>query len=183
MNISIPVLSHAQLHGGGFEAGFFHPVLGFDHLLAMVAVGIVSTLLGGRAIYIVPLSFVVVMFIGSVFGFSNITFFNDELGIAISVILLGLAIAMDRKIPLVVAMVFVSFFAFFHGHAHGLEIPSMSSVYKYASGFIVATIGLHVSGVIIGLVGEKFKHGRHVLRHIGSAIMGIGIYILFELLR
>ena len=114
MEIRIPIPSHMQLHRGGFEAGFLHPVLGFDHLLAMVAVGIISTMIGGRAIYLVPLTFVVVMTIGSTFGFYGIEFIYDEVGIALSVIVLGLFISFSKKTSMVIAILFVSFFSFFH---------------------------------------------------------------------
>ena len=182
MTITIPMPSHAQLHGGGFDAGFWHPVLGFDHLLAMVAVGIISTLIGGRAIYLVPMAFVSVMFIGSLFGYYHLTFVYDEIGIAISVILLGFFIAYGKRTSLVLGMVFVAFFAFFHGHAHGVEIPNVSSVPMYMSGFVLATILLHITGVGIGIGGEKIKHGKILVSHLGSAITGIGVYILYELL-
>jgi len=182
MKITIPIPTHAQLHGGGFEAGFFHPVLGFDHLLAMVAVGIISTLIGGWAIYLVPLAFVSVMFMGSVFGYYHLAFIYDEMGISISLILLGLFIAYGKKTSLLWAMLFVAFFAFFHGHAHGVEIPKVSSVPLYMSGFVLATTLLHVAGVGIGLISKKLQNGKVIISHLGSAIMGIGFYILYELI-
>ncbi|MCH9812336.1 MAG: HupE/UreJ family protein [Epsilonproteobacteria bacterium] len=181
MQISIPIPSHAQLHGGGFEAGFLHPVLGVDHLLAMVAVGIISTMIGGRAIYLVPLSFVSVMFIGSLFGFYGMQFLYNEVGIAISLLLLGIFMSMRWKFSLFFGMSVVAFFAFFHGHAHGVEIPNISSVSHYISGFVVATILLHIAGVAIGLLGERLSQGVSFLSHVGSAISGIGIYILYTL--
>lgn len=182
MQISIPIPSHAQLHGGGFEAGFLHPVLGFDHLLAMVAVGIISTIIGGRAIYLVPMSFVLVMFIGSLFGINGITFINDEIGIALSVIILGAFITLQRNVSLLTGMVLVAFFAFFHGHAHGVELPKVSSMVNYITGFMLATIFLHIAGVIIGVISARLKNGVYLLSHLGSMISGIGIYILYTLL-
>ena len=180
MRISIPLPSHAQLHGGGFEAGFFHPVLGFDHLLAMIAVGIIATQLGGRATYLLPLNFMIVMLIGALFGFNHISFMNDELAIQLSVLTLGIIIAIDKKIFFPLSIIFISFFAFFHGHAHGEEIPKMSSAWKYAGGFILATGLLHLCGVSISYSLNKIPHGRAVVRHLGSAIMGIGFYMLFR---
>ncbi len=183
MQISIPIPTHLQLHGGGFEAGFFHPVLGFDHLLAMVAVGIISTLIGGRAIYLVPFSFVAVMIVGSLFGVYTSFALYDEFGIALSVILLGLLIAFEYKTSLVWSSVLVTFFAFFHGHAHGVEIPNASSIMNYITGFMLATILLHILGVFIGIMSQKTNTGITFLSHIGSAMVGIGIYIFYLLLQ
>jgi len=182
MQISIPIPTHLQLHGGGFEAGFFHPVLGFDHLLAMVAVGVISTLIGGRAIYLVPLTFVVVMMIGSIFGLYSSWVLYDEFAIALSVILLGLLIASGYKTSLIWSSMLVAFFAFFHGHAHGVEIPNASSVLWYITGFMIATILLHILGVSIGILSQQSKRGMTFLTHIGSGMASIGIYILYGLL-
>lgn len=178
MKISIPIPSHVQLHGGGFEAGLLHPVLGFDHLLAMVAVGIISTQMGGRSVYLVPLSFVAIMFFGSLLGMNNIQFLYDEQGIALSVLILGLAIALDKKTPIFIGMLVVAFFAFFHGHAHGAELPRAVSKVEFISGFILATAILHLLGVFIGYIAHKFTKGTIFLSHLGSAIAGIGLYIL-----
>lgn len=183
MHISIPIQTHLQLHGGGFEAGFFHPVLGFDHLLAMVAVGVISTLIGGRAIYLVPLSFVAVMIAGSLFGLYTSWVLYDEFGIALSVILLGLLIASEYKTSLIWSSILVAFFAFFHGHAHGVEIPNASSALWYITGFMIATILLHILGVFIGIFSQKSKRGKNILSHIGSGMAGIGIYILYRLIQ
>lgn len=149
MKISIPVPSHAQLHGGGFEAGILHPVLGFDHLLAMVAVGIIATKIGGKSVYTVPLIFVSVMFLGALFGFNHVSFTYDEIGIAFSVIILGMMIIFSKELPTYAIMLCVAFFAFFHGHAHGVELPNVSSKLSYSVGFVLATVGLHISGIVL----------------------------------
>ncbi len=181
MQISIPIPSHAQLHGGGFEAGLFHPVLGLDHLLAMVAVGIVATIVGGRGVYLIPLAFVAIMFVGSLFGINNITWVNDEWGIAFSVFILGLFIMISKSYPLLLGILLVGFFGFFHGHAHGLEIPKISSATYYVMGFLLSTILLHLLGVFIGLFGQKFEKGAEYISSLGAFIMFIGIYILYRL--
>lgn len=179
MRISIPIPSHAQLHGGGFEAGFYHPVLGIDHLLAMVSVGIISAMIGGRAIYSIPAAFVLTMITGAVAGFYNLSFLNDEFAIAVSVLLLGLIIAISKKIPIVFIMLFVMFFAYFHGHAHGVEMPKISSKLEYIGGFVLATVGLHLMGVAIVGLFNKFSAAKKTLSNIGSFIAGIGFYILY----
>lgn len=181
MKISIPIPSHAQLHGGGFEAGFLHPVLGFDHLLAMVAVGIIATQIGGKQVYILPTLFVCIMFIGALFGFENINFLNDETAIQISLLALGLVIAFEKKFPFVLTVIFIAFFAFFHGHAHGLELPKISNAFKYAGGFILATALLHISGIILTYLLSKLAYGKKILTSIGILIIGVGLSMLFVL--
>ncbi len=163
----------------GFSEGFKHPVLGFDHLLAMVAVGILSAGLGGRAIWSVPLTFVVVMLIGGVLGMYDISLYFVEIGIALSVFLLGIALVAKNSISPIWGMVFVALFAIFHGHAHGTEMPKLSKPVLYASGFILATALLHVGGVFIGLISKKFKYGSQVLKFLGAIISVIGFYLIF----
>ena len=180
MQISIPIPSHAQLHGGGFEAGFLHPVLGFDHLLAMVAVGIIATQRGGRETYVLPLIFVCVMLIGSLFGFKNINFFDDELAIQISLLALGLVISLEKKTSFLTTVVLIAFFAFFHGHAHGLELPKMHNAFKYAGGFIIATGLLHISGILLTYLLNKSPLGKKTVVYIGLLISGVGIYSLIS---
>jgi len=178
MKISIPIPSHAQLHGGGFEAGILHPVLGLDHLLAMVAVGIIATRLGGKYVYLVPLAFVSVMFVGALFGFNHISFVYDEIGIAFSVIVLGLMIAFNQSLPIILVMISVSIFAFFHGHAHGVELPRVSLKEMYALGFIIATTGLHVTGIILTLVITKIPYANKIFALIGGLMVIYGTYLI-----
>lgn len=172
------VYSHTGDTSGGFATGFNHPVLGFDHLLAMVSVGMVSSQMGGKALWSVPATFVLVMLGGGVMGMQGVPLFSVEIGIALSVLVLGLAIAIDKKIPVAVVMAFVGFFAVFHGHAHGTEMPLILKPYMYALGFMTGTTIIHIVGVIIGEVCKKQPEGKNLLRHIGSGIAGIGIHLL-----
>ncbi len=175
----LPSISYAhEGSGGGFMAGLTHPVLGFDHLLAMLSVGILSAQMGGQAIWRVPLTFVLVMLGGGVLGINGIPLFSVELGIALSVLALGVAIALDKKLSPVLAMVFVGFFAIFHGHAHGTEMPSLSKPLFYACGFVLGTAGIHVAGVLVGIIAERIKVGVQLLRYAGAAIAGIGFHII-----
>jgi urease accessory protein len=114
--------AHVLPEAGGFTVGLTHPVLGFDHLLAMVSVGILSAQMGGRAIWAVPATFVSVMVMGGTLGIAGIGILGVEFGIAVSVLALGIALAAEKKLPPIAAMLFVGFFAIFHGHAHGTEI-------------------------------------------------------------
>ncbi len=163
----------------GFISGFIHPVLGVDHLLAMLCVGIISTQIGGRAIWSVPLSFVLVMLVGGSLGIVQIPLFSTELTISLSVFTLGIAIAADKKIPPMLAIVFVGFFALFHGHAHGSEIPDFANPLLYALGFVAGTASIHIAGVSIGLCANKFKK-KQLLRYIGAVIAGIGTILIVQ---
>lgn len=176
----VPGLAHAhEMPGGGFVAGLAHPVLGLDHLLAMVSVGVLSAQMGGRAIWTVPASFVGVMIVGGVIAMNSwFAASYIEMGIAFSVVFLGLAIALARKLPMLIAMAFVGFFAFFHGYAHGLEIPDAAAQWQYIVGFVLGTAGLHLLGVGIGHAFSKIKHGSQALRLTGACVMLTGVYIL-----
>lgn len=166
--------------GGDFISGFNHPVLGFDHLLAMLSVGILSAQIGGKAIWNVPITFVIVMLFGGILGVYRVDLVSVELGIVCSILALGIAIAASKKLPYFIAMMFVGFFAIFHGHAHGTEMPSLAEPVLYALGFVVGTAIIHIAGVMIGLLAKKFKDGQQLLRYLGASIAGIGFYLVFS---
>jgi len=176
----LPALAqaHEMGHGGGFMVGLKHPVLGFDHLLAMVSVGILSAQMGGKAIWTVPATFVGVMLVGGILGIMGVPLFSVEHGIAFSVLALGVALAAKEKLPVPLAMLFVGFFAIFHGHAHGTEMPNLSKPALYALGFVTGTAGIHIGGVLIGLVSQKSARGTEFLRFVGAGIAGIGFHLL-----
>ena len=175
----LPSMSYAhEGSGGGFMAGLTHPVLGFDHLLAMLSVGILSAQMGGQAIWRVPLTFVLVMLGGGILGINRVPIFSVELGIAFSVLALGIAIALEKKLSPILAMVFVGFFAIFHGHAHGTEMPSLSKPVFYACGFVIGTAGIHVGGVLIGIIAERLEEGKQLLRYAGAGIAGVGFHLI-----
>lgn len=174
------VLAHegASLPYGSFIGGLSHPVLGLDHFLAMVSVGILSAQIGGRAIWTVPATFVAVMAFGGLLGYIDIGLTAIEAGIAISVLALGIAIASDRKLPISLAMTAVGFFAIFHGYAHGAEMPTVANSVTYAAGFLTGTAALHLFGVLIGDIARRNVHGNSVLRLAGGAIAGTGAFFL-----
>ena len=154
--IAGPALAHTGVTPtAGFLAGFSHPMLGADHLLAMVAVGLWASQLGGRALWLVPGTFVTVMIAGGIVGMSGIGLPAVEFGILGSVVLLGLLVALQAKLPVVLGMVLVGVFALFHGHAHGTEMPADGHTLLYAAGFVVATAGLHALGVAAGLLAAR----------------------------
>ena len=176
-----PMLAFAHASGGdigGFYSGIGHPVLGSDHLLAMLAVGALSAQLGGRAIWSVPLTFVVLMLVGGLLGIYGISLFSVEIGIAVSVIVLGIAMAVDKRAPMVLTMLFVGFFALFHGHAHGTEMPNMAQPVFYVLGFILGTATIHLFGLVLALGVGMLPSGGQVLRLCGVSIACVGVSFL-----
>ena len=168
----------ASLPYGSFIGGLTHPVLGLDHFLAMVSVGILSAQIGGRAIWTVPSTFVLVMAFGGLLGYIDIGLTAIEAGIAISLLGLGVAIASDRKLPMSMAMTVVGFFAIFHGYAHGAEMPSVANSVTYAGGFLTGTAALHLFGVLLGDIARRHTIGYTVLRVTGACIAGMGAMFL-----
>ena len=184
LSIGLFFPSVAYAHEGSYSADVFfwaglsHPVLGFDHLLAMISVGILSAQMGGQAIWTVPLTFVSVMLIGGILGIQGMPLFSVELGIAFSVLALGIALAAEKKLSPILAMIFVGCFAIFHGHAHGTEMPYMAEPVLYACGFVAGTSVIHIAGVLIGTFSKKFRHGDQLLRYAGAGIAGIGFHLI-----
>ncbi len=167
----------------GFVHGFSHPVSGIDHILAMVAVGIFAYQLGGRALWLVPGTFVLVMALGGALGIAGIPVPFIEAGIALSVVILGAIIALGVKAPVAIAMAIVGVFAIFHGHAHGAEMPADTSGATYALGFMLGTALLHSAGLalgfLIGRIGEI--RGPNIVRAAGAATSMAGLALLIKL--
>jgi urease accessory protein len=180
-----PSISNAHiLQGeGGFLSGLTHPVLGFDHFLAMLSVGILSAQMGGRSIWTVPATFVSVMAIGAFIGVRGFGIPGVEYGIALSVLILGFSLAMEKKLLPLWAMLCVSFFAIFHGHAHGTEMPKIVDPMVYALGFLLGTACIHVCGVLVGIVANRTAKGAEILRFVGAGISGVGVHILYILTK
>ena len=180
---TIPSVAYAHdgtnLPLGGFLSGMVHPVLGYDHLLAMLSVGILSAQIGGRAIWTVPATFVTVMALGGALGLIDIGLNATELGIAISLVILGFVIALERRISIRAAMIGVGFFAIFHGYAHGAEMPDTAQPYLYALGFLIGTALIHLTGVLIGDISRHYERGKIVLRVGGALIALIGLLFVF----
>jgi urease accessory protein len=177
---SAPAVSHdgTVLPYGSFLSGLTHPVLGLDHFLAMVSVGILSAQIGGRAIWTVPGTFVLIMAVGGLLGWIDVGLTAIEVGIAFSVLALGTAIALDKRVPMVAAMSAVGVFAIFHGYAHGSEMPVVAQPVTYAIGFMTGTAMLHVMGLIIGDISQHYERGKLLLRGAGVAIAGTGAFFL-----
>lgn len=172
----------AQAHtesavGGGFVRGFLHPFNGGDHLLAMVAVGIWGAVLGAPLLWILPVTFPMLMVLGAVAALAGLTLPAIEPGIAASVIVLGAAIAAFWRAPVPAAIAVVGFFGFLHGFAHGRELPEAASPAAFATGFVLASGLLHGTGIAIGLA-RALPRGDLVLRVLGGGIALAGAWML-----
>jgi urease accessory protein len=173
-----PTLAHTgEGYGGGFISGFTHPILGWDHVAAMVAVGLWGAFLGAPAIWILPVVFPLVMALGAVAGIAGIPVPAIETGIALSSVVLGLMIVFAAKPPIWVAAVIVGAFAIFHGYAHGTELPSTANAFAFAVGFVVATGLLHLIGIAFGVL-VRWPAGRVAVRSAGGLISLAGVAFL-----
>ena len=157
----------------GFGSGFAHPLHGLDHILVMVAVGLWAGQLGGRARWLVPASFVGVMVLGGTLAMAGLRVPFTEEGILLSVLVLGVLVAVAARFPLAASMAIVGIFAFFHGHSHGTEMPANAVGYLYGTGFALATVLLHASGIGMAYVTHSVR--LPVVRWAGAAIALAGI--------
>ena len=166
--------THDALHG------FSHPLSGVDHILAMVSVGLLAANLGGRAIWAVPASFVAMMVIGGVLGMAGFNVPLTEVGIGVSVLVLGSIIALSVRLPVSIAMALAATFAIFHGFAHGAEMPENTSGLLFASGFVVSTILLHGIGIALGMgIARLSQAASHMTLKIGgSAVALVGVALI-----
>ncbi len=178
--IAGPALAHSGTGlAGGFISGVLHPLTGFDHLLAMVSVGLWGAFLGRPLIVVLPVIFPAVMAVGGVLGMAGVPMPPVELGIALSVLVLGGMIAFAVRAPIWLASLLVAFFAIFHGYAHGAELPSAADPVGYSVGFVLSTGLLHVVGIAIGLLADR-PGGRKIVRGLGAVIAAIGAVFLFQ---
>ena len=163
----------------GFVTGLEHPWSGLDHVLAMIAVGIWGAQLGNPALWLLPVTFPMVMSLGAMMGLLGIPLPGIEIGIAVSAILLGAMVLGEVKPKLYIATVMVGFFAIFHGHAHGTELPPGQSGLLYSMGFVIATGVLHGIGILIGTI-HRWPAGKLALRGAGAFIAGMGVFFLWQ---
>lgn len=160
---------------GGFISGFLHPIFGWDHVAAMVAVGLWGAFLGAPAIWILPIVFPLVMAFGGSLGVMGVPIPAVEMGIAVSAVVLGAMVAFAVRPPILIAAVIVGAFAIFHGHAHGTELPNAANPLAYSIGFVLSTGLLHLSGIAFGLL-VRWPAGKVAVRAGGGliAIAGVG---------
>ena len=188
----------------GFSDGFFHPVIGLDHLIAMISVGVISAQIGRVAIWLVPGLFVLGMLIGSALAiliylfrnmndpspfiyfvlnhFADYIYFVVEFGIAFSVLFLGVVIFLNKKLPMLITSIIVLIFGITHGAAHGISIPYVIEPYLFVLGFCIGTVLLHVFGVLIGYFSIKSSLINKMIRYGGILISAFGIKLIYNLI-
>lgn len=167
---------------GGFGSGFGHPLAGLDHLLAMLAVGLWGAQMGGRSVWTLPATFPMIMCVGGIIGMTGVLPDQPiEYGIAVSVIVLGGAIAAAWRAPELVALVLIAAFALMHGYPHGVLAPRASDPAAFTVGFVVSTGVIHVIGIAIGAALKPIGGGR-LVQALGAAISLAGLWFLFGLM-
>ncbi|HEU4381952.1 MAG TPA: HupE/UreJ family protein [Anaeromyxobacteraceae bacterium] len=179
-----PAAALAHQRGGeaaGLLSGLGHPLSGLDHVLAMIAVGLWGAQLGAPAIWLLPVTFPMVMALGGMLGLMGLRLPGIEVGVAASALVLGLAVLREARPRLWLAAAVVGFFAVFHGHAHGTELPPGANGVAYSAGFVVATGSLHAAGIAIGLV-HRWPAGRVALRAAGACVALAGVAFLWRAL-
>lgn len=182
LGLASPALAHIGEGAlGGWAGGFLHPITGFDHVVAMVAVGLWGAFLGVPAIWLLPIVFPLVMVAGGVLGILGAPLPGVETGIAFSAIALGLMVALALRPPLWIAAILVGVFAVFHGYAHGAEMPAAENAVAFSLGFVVATGLLHLCGIAIGLL-TRWEWGSVAVRATGGVIALVGVGFLSGLL-
>ena len=178
---STAALAHVGDHSHmSFTEGLLHPFAGLDHVLAMVAVGLWASQLGGRALWLLPLTFPAVMAVGAALGLSGVTLPWIEIGIAGSVMVLGAVVALALRPSLAISIPLIGAFALLHGYSHGIELPAGTSALSYGAGFIAATLVLHAVGIATGLIAGRLPV-RFAARTAGSAIAVLGMVLLVTL--
>ncbi len=181
LTVPSPLAAHEGGSAAGLLSGLHHPISGIDHVLAMVAVGIWGAQMGPPAIWVLPVTFPVVMAFGGMLGLLGVRIPGVEVAIGLSALFLGLMVAFERRPDLRGAAVLVGIFAIFHGHAHGAELPEGQSGVLYSIGFVVSTGTLHALGIGLGLI-HKWEWGRSALRFTGAAIALAGGWFTWEAL-
>ena len=168
-------------NANGFVSGFMHPILGWDHVVAMVAVGLWGAFLGRPAIWVLPVVFPLVMAFGGALGVIGVPIPMVEVGIAASAVVIGSMVAFTVRPPNWVAAVIVGVFAIFHGHAHGTELPGSANPLPYSAGFVISTGLLHLLGILFGSLVSR-PAGKIAVRAVGGAIALAGVGFLTGIL-
>ena len=180
--LAAPTAALAHTRGGealGFVSGLRHPISGLDHVVAMIAVGLWGAQLGEPAVWLLPVTFPMVMAFGGMLGLVGIALPGIEVGIAASAIVLGFAVFREARPSLWVAALVVGVFAIFHGNAHGTELPPGANAILYSIGFVIATGLLHATGIGLG-VAHRWPVGRAALRAVGAGVALAGVVFLWQ---
>jgi urease accessory protein len=176
-----PASAHlVGVHGKGWRAGLEHPFSGIDHIVAMVAVGVWAAQIGRKAIWVMPTVFLLTMVGGALVSFAGFALPGIEDGVALSVAVLGVLLAVAARPRPATAALLVSCFGFFHGYSHGAQMPDSATPILYGLGFIAATALLQLLGIGLGL-GAQSGVGRATMPIAAAVIVGIGITLVLTL--
>ncbi|HJN34568.1 MAG TPA: HupE/UreJ family protein [Prochlorococcus sp.] len=176
--------AHAHVEGGQINslmAGLLHPISGADHVVAMVAVGLWGAVLGAPALWVLPVAFPMVMACGAMLGLWGLLLPGVEIGIALSGVVLGLMVLLERRPPLWLAAVLVGVFALFHGYAHGSELPTGANAISYSMAFVISTGVLHLVGILLGEL-HRLPIGRRCVQAAGAGVFAVGLFFLIRAL-
>ena len=165
---------------GGWSDGFAHPFGGIDHVAAMIAVGLWAAQNGRCAVWLLPGFFAVLMTLGAALALAGVDLPGSADGIALSVAVLGVLLAVAARPPLAVGAAVVGLFGLVHGYAHGAEMPESATPVLYALGFLCATGVLQLAGVALGIAAES-RIGQRLLPIGAAAIAGIGVTLMLAL--
>ncbi len=176
VSVSNSVFAHTETGvAGGLISGFLHPIFGLDHLIAMVAVGLWGAQLNKPALWLLPITFPVVMALGALAGIAGVKLSGIEIGIGLSALVLGAMVLLSVRPPLWLAVIMVGTFAVFHGYAHGAELPEAANPLAYGVGFVVSTGMLHLLGILLGVL-TRWPIGRQAVQGMGGLIAALGLY-------
>ncbi len=171
------IFAHGS-HGSGMMAGFTHPIFGLDHSIAIVGSGILSYLLDPKKWYFYLLTFLIAMIIGGLLGINNEATLLIERLIAFSVVSIGLIIAFRMKLNFALVLIILALFGFFHGYAHGAEMPETNTALKYISGYSLGTILLGTIGMLISKFIQSQNDLHPCIPILGGVITGCGAMML-----
>jgi urease accessory protein len=173
-----PAIAHpSSASAASFSAGIAHPFSGVDHFTAMVAVGLWAALKGDRALWVWPTTFIGVTVFGGVLGMARVALPFVEPGILVSVVVLGLAVALAINLPVLIGAAIIGVFALLHGHAHGTEVADAINGLEYMVGFALATATLHALGISLAF-GAELGSARPVIRLAGAMSVAVGVGLL-----
>jgi urease accessory protein len=173
--------AHVDGEHSSLAYGWLHPLTGADHMVAMLGVGAWSAQIGGKAIWIIPTTFVSFMFFGGLIGFELIDVPYTEVGVALSITLLGLAISLHKILPISLATPAIAIFGICHGYLHGYEMPVEENKLSFTIGFLSTTAALHVVGVIGAHLALRSALGEGILRSAGVMSAAFGLVLLFQM--
>ena len=177
LSLSISLSAHGT-HGSGIMAGLSHPILGLDHLLAILCIGFLSAQLNIKSSWMIPLVFAIAMLVSGWLGIGTDGFTGMEQGIAISVIVMGILVALKKKIGIVPTALLAGVIGFFHGYAHGVEMPEESSPFVYISGYLLGVAIIFLVSIGVGNLLLKDVKNSERLQYVGAFIAGMGLVIL-----